>query len=174
MLKFRIITSGSPMFCLGQNNRETSELSNLATFNQISLDSNDNHTMSSSIDAKQDFILNQYGFLQPFWMTSKADNGFPRKSAYSLHYNHIRGTSPRPAYRFLVWPVGLGTSMTRDMSGYHAYTLKINCRKWNKKRNTCRSLLGNSPIVSFETISLFHLKQSDCFNEWNSRQLWNS
>ena len=26
--------------------------------------------------------------------TSKADNGFPRKSAYPLHYNHIKDTSP--------------------------------------------------------------------------------
>ncbi len=29
------------------------------------------------------------------WKTDeKVDNGFPRKSAYPLHYNHIKGTSP--------------------------------------------------------------------------------
>ena len=48
--------------------------------------------------------------------TSTRWYGFARKSAYPLHYNHIKGAYP---HILLVWPVGLGTSMTRDMSGFH-------------------------------------------------------
>ncbi len=43
----------------------------------------------------------------------KANNGFPRKSAYLLHYHHIKGTSP---IDMLVWPLVLGTSMTPDIT----------------------------------------------------------
>ncbi len=32
---------------------------------------------------------------------------------------HIMGTS---LHRLLVWSLGLGTSMTRDMSGFHDYS----------------------------------------------------
>ncbi len=43
-----------------------------------------------------------------------------------------------------------------------------------KKRDTCHPHLGNSPIVSKETVALFHLKQWNCYKQWNSWQLWNS
>ncbi len=41
----------------------------------------------------------------------KADNGFPKKSAYPLHCNYIKGSF---LHSLLVWPVGLGTFMTQE------------------------------------------------------------
>ncbi len=50
--------------------------------------------------------LNATGIFDILANPPKADNGFPRKSAYPLHYHHIKGTFPidysKPYFEFCV------------------------------------------------------------------------